>query len=167
VIGEGEQPSAGDPGTVEASADVRAPVALHSSGGEAGRVAALVNALWGAHAPMLSAPSASRQDVLVLVRAGLERVSAQAELVAVDGPAAEHAAATQLAETARALHQELERVPAGGAETLRRDALASSLRLRLVRMEQWLSERGAANPQVRPAADLCLWVVEHLDAAGL
>jgi hypothetical protein len=30
-------------------------------------------------------------------------------------------------------------------------------------MEQWLAARAAEDPDAGPAADLCLWVLEHLE----
>jgi hypothetical protein len=45
--------------------------------------------------------------------------------------------------------------------------LASPVRLRLTRMERWLAARAAADASAVPAADLCLWVLEHLEANDL
>jgi hypothetical protein len=31
-------------------------------------------------------------------------------------------------------------------------------------MERWLAARAASDPGAEPAADLCLWALEHLEA---
>jgi hypothetical protein len=112
------------------------------------------------------------------VRAALAGLAARAERAAARGAPAERPAACLLAETARAIDAALATVapgePAGpdpaphpalgpgrgGAG----GALASPLRLRLARMERWLAARAAADPGAEASANLCLWVLEHLEA---
>jgi hypothetical protein len=93
--------------------------------------------------------------------APLARAAERAEWLAARGPAAGRDAARLLAETARAvgaaLHAERPAPTSAGG-------LASPVRLRLTRMERWLAGRAAADPAAAASADLCLWVLEHLEA---
>ena len=49
--------------------------------------------------------------------------------------------------------------PAGIAGDRRPDAAV----VRVARMEQWLTARTEHDPSAQPAADLGLWVLEHLE----
>jgi hypothetical protein len=57
-----------------------------------------------------------------------------------------------------------ERARAGGAIGPRGgDRRPSAAVVRVARMEQWLPARAEHDPAAQPAADLGLWVLEHLD----
>jgi hypothetical protein len=125
--------------------------------------AALTTALWRSAPPALVRGGAPERASAAL-RQVLARVADDAARLAEHGPAAERPAAGLLAETARVVADALRdgadddppaRAPAGG--------LASGTLLRLARMERWLAERESVDPQAGPSADLCLWVLEHLE----
>jgi hypothetical protein len=123
------------------------------------------------------------------VLTALASLSTPAELAAVamreDGGAAgaedagDRRAVLLLAETARALHalvsapgarpgdgpdvERPARAPAGGARGRGGDRRPSAAVVRVARMEQWLTARAEHDHAAQPAADLCLWVLEHLD----
>ncbi len=104
------------------------------------------------------------------VHGALARVAADAEQLAERAAApGERGAARLLAETARAVHSALRdpsAAPVTGPLPTAGGGLASPVRLRLARMERWLAARAATEPEAAPSADLCLWVVEHLEAVA-
>jgi hypothetical protein len=108
------------------------------------------------------------------VRQVLSDVSVRAELAAVGLVAGEdRRAVAMLAETARALHGLLGDArpgapaspaparPAGGVPR-GGERLPAAL-VRVARMEQWLTTRAHEDAAAEPAADLCLWVLEHCE----
>ena len=98
------------------------------------------------------------------LRGTLERMSTDAELLAIRAPDAERPAARLLAETARAAYTVLDAPSSSPSTAVREDGmLASSVRRRLARMEHWLSARSATDANAEPAANLCLWVLERLE----
>jgi hypothetical protein len=96
---------------------------------------------------------------------------------------ADRRAVLLLAETARALHalvsgllsgpgalpsdvpdaERPARAPATSARRGAGDRRPSAAVVRVTRMEHWLTARAEHDPAAQPAADLCLWVLEHLD----
>ncbi|HEY0778912.1 MAG TPA: hypothetical protein VGD56_13160 [Gemmatirosa sp.] len=123
-------------------------------------VATLWRAAWPGRAPLEAEPITAAVDLPTAIR----RVAGDAETLAVTASAAEQRAAHLLAETARAVYDTLagrlsspDGVVSGGG------ALASSARRRIARMEQWLAARTATDPDAEPSADLCLWVLDHLE----
>jgi hypothetical protein len=133
--------------------------------------AGLVATLWRDAPPVLVPPAGGRGEPAASsarLLAALTQIAdaAGTEIRDEGGPGAgAPRAAMLLADTARAVVAVLAdpvpaplpaaRTPAGG--------LASPTRLRLARMEQWLAARAAEDPDAGPAADLCLWVLEHLE----
>ncbi len=75
-------------------------------------------------------------------------------------------AATLLAETAEVLHAAIADPRAEHWHRAARPELPWPLRLRLARLERWLTARAAAEAEATAAADLCLWLAEHLEATG-
>jgi hypothetical protein len=122
------------------------------------------------------------------LREALGRLVEQADALAERAADAERPAAHLLADTARAVEAALREAPAdapppavaperaAGGQSAGQSgavggpsggpsggALASALRLRLSRMERWLAARAAVDPGADAAADLCLWLGEHLE----
>ncbi len=130
----------------------------------------IVADLWRQDGPDAHAGQRPIGAVVHTVAATLAAVAADAERLDAHGAADERAAARLLAGTARALRDALDR---SAAEAAAREAPFEApgepswpVRLRLGRMERWLAGRAATDPGAAPAADLCFWVLEHLDAAA-
>lgn len=101
---------------------------------------------------------------LVDVRATLEGLSTDADVLAIRAPDAERPAAQVLAETARTAHRALAApVSSLGGAMHGGGALPWSVCLRLARMEQWLTARATTDPSAVAAADLCLWVLDQVE----
>jgi hypothetical protein len=149
-------PSAGElpPGHGTAGEDSAGEAPQEAPGAAAGR------GPHGVSRGYLPAFDGSRRDAAA-VRQVLSDVSVRAELAAIgliaDG---DRRTVAMLAETARALHTILSDarpgVPLGG------ERLPAAL-VRVARMEQWLTTRAQDDPAAEPAADLCLWVLEHCE----
>jgi hypothetical protein len=167
--------AAGSPGGPRARAEAGAPPAAPPSigptpAGPPDTAAEIVAALWRADSPALDAGSRSLAALVPALAASLAGVAADAERLAGVGTAEGRAAARLLAETATVLRRALERPDAGapGHPTPEPPPGGPSwpMRLRLGRLERWLAGRAATDPAAGPAGDLCLWVLEHLDAAA-
>jgi hypothetical protein len=150
----GPLPGPIDPAPVPSGLDAAASALLEP--------ADLVAALWREVPPAFAPAPGTAAD---RAWAALDRLVADAEAVVRGGGAADPRAAALLADTARTVVAVLAdasaaatpaRTPAGG--------LASPVRLRLARMEHWLATRAADDVSAAPSADLCLWVLEHLEA---
>lgn len=109
------------------------------------------------------------------LREALVRCAAAADQLAGEAPAAERPAVQLLGETARAVLTALRdhgagpdsaSVPSPDPGAGAGGTLASPVRLRLARMERWLSARTSADPSAEASVNLCLWVLEHLEADG-
>lgn len=116
---------------------------------------ALVSQLWQDAPPTVVAgrggplPAAALQE-------SLARVSLRAETVAALAGGAARDPGALLAQAARSLHAMLDLVAAE-----RHDVL-----LRVARLERWLTLRAQSEPAAGCAADLALWVLEHLEGAA-
>ncbi len=129
-----------------------------------GTAADLVAALWCGASPAAWASEEHPFTAAADVRAALGRMSTDAEVLAIRAPAAERPSARLLAETARAAHAALDTsLPSLGGAISGSGTLPSSVRLRLARMEQWLSIRATTDPNAEPSANLCLWVLDQLE----
>jgi hypothetical protein len=115
--------------------------------------------------PRFGAPPLDPSAILDVLGA----LSTRAELAAVASPTgADRAAVLLFAETARALHALLTDAPASAPAPAHPglrggERRANAAVVRVARMEQWLSARAEHDHAAQPAADLCLWVLEHLD----
>ena len=144
--------------------------------------ATMIAALWRAEPPRLDdaalraaarRPRGRRRDrgaaeaaVGEPVVATLSRVALQAEMRAVDHVGDVREGAVLLADTARALHALLARTSDARLardEDEEGDCRPDDARLRVARMERWLSARAQTESYAQPAADLCLWALEHLE----
>lgn len=115
-------------------------------------------------------PAASTGEPHDVLRAALRALTTRADALAggvPDGPRS----ARLLAETARAIDAVVYAPAPAGTPAApvhpfleRPDGLAPAAHLRLARMERWLAARAAADPDAEPAADLCLLVLERLEA---
>lgn len=173
-----------EPGAHGAGADVEPSSGSPSSGspssGTPTSAAGLVAALWHLQPP--DAWAVSRPvDAEAGLRATLLRLAETADGIGsgismVASEAAACATAQLLADTARAVVATVVDQPAPArlpsdttpvAGTLVAGwALASPDRQRLARLERWLAARAAVDPIAEPAADLCLWVLEHLEGGA-
>jgi hypothetical protein len=136
---------------------------------QAPRAAELVATLWRGEPPSMSAAGPAAAERRGGLLAALARLAARADGLARRAPAAERPALQLLVETARAIGAVLgttDSVPAPAPRAVADagGALASPARLRLARMERWLAARAASDLGAEPAADLCLWALEHLEA---
>lgn len=148
-------PAPGAPGREAASASGRAPWTA----------AELVAALWREASPNLQATDAQQPSTDVVdLRAVLARVSTDAEVFAVRAGDAERPTVHLLAQTARAAYAALDGPSASRSGAITGSGtLPSAARLRLARMEQWLSARAATDSNAEPSANLCLWILDHLE----
>jgi hypothetical protein len=134
--------------------------------------AALVAELWRTCSPHAAAVDRELAESPAGLCARLAAVAGRAESLPVNAATSERAALSLLVATARAIHRYLEQHPdearpVSDAAPHAPDAGGRTPwveRLRLARMERWLATRADADPVAGPAADLCLWVVEHLEA---
>ena len=128
-----------------------------------GDTAGIVASLWratppgsvfGDHAHLLSTLASRLQQVAEAAR--------QRSSVA----STEHQRALHLlAETADVLRGALTVGDAASWQPPAQPELPCPARLRLARMERWLAERSEDDPGAAAAADLCLWLAEHIEAA--
>ncbi len=128
----------------------------------ANTAADLVAALWRAGPAMSWSPAP--HPAAIDVRVILDGCTAHATWLALHAPPAERPAAALLAETSRTIRETLTR-PAPATERRPRgdSVLSSPACRRLARMEQWLAARAAIDPAAEPAANLCLWVLDHVE----
>ena len=136
-----------------------------AAGDPGGAAAAVVAELWRVACPgpqpLAAEPGAAAVDLAAAIR----RVAAEAEQLAVHAPVAERAAARLLTETAQAVQRALGGHAMDGGGTIGEGGtLPSPVRRQLARLERWLATRATADPDAAASADLCLWVLGHLEA---
>lgn len=118
----------------------------------------LVTQLWRELPPLGTggAWTEARPSLAVLQRA-LAGLSVRAEALAASAPGVAPDAGALLGQTARSLHAMFDLVAVGGSH----DVL-----LRVARLERWLALRAQQEPAAECAADLAMWVLEHLERAS-
>jgi hypothetical protein len=89
------------------------------------------------------------------------RLGTEAELRAVSAPPSDLPALHVLAATARSLHHLLAEARHGRPGE--GDARVRDAHRRVSRMERWLAERAEHDRDAGAAADVALWVLDHLE----
>jgi hypothetical protein len=131
--------------------------------GDATDAAAIVGALWRLAPPGVA--DADHQHLLRTLAAHLEHVAEAARRL--DAGVGQDAARGLglLADTADVLRAALADPQADRWQPPPTPELPWPARLRLARLERWLAARATHEPGAMAAADLCLWLAEHLEAA--
>jgi hypothetical protein len=125
--------------------------------------AAMVAALWRAAPP--GAADADHPHMLRTLTAHLERVAESARRQAGSTAHDDAHGMLLLADTADVLRAALADPHTDRWQPPPVPELPWPARLRLARLEHWLVARAPLEPGAMAAADLCLWLAEHLEAA--
>ena len=124
---------------------------------------AVVGALW-----RLAPPGTAESDRSLMLRglaARLAEVADAARRSAADATPDAARGMQLLADTAEVLRAALAHPESDRWQPPPVPELPWPARLRLARLERWLAARAAHEPGAMAAADLCLWLSEHLEAA--
>ncbi|MGZ8376100.1 MAG: hypothetical protein ACXWZS_00270 [Gemmatirosa sp.] len=137
----------------------------HASIPAASSAAGIVTALWDA-APLVTALDVTGLDeTLRKIAAHLAHVAKAARLLESSTATPDvRRGATLLAETADVLYDAITDPKAEHWHRSAHSALPWPVRLRLSRLERWLTARSSTEPEATAAADLCLWLAEQLEA---
>jgi hypothetical protein len=137
--------------------------AVPLAAGDATDAPAIVGALWRLAPP--GAPDADHQHLRRTLAAHLEDVAESARRLDADGGSDAARGLRLLADTADVLRAALVHPHADRWQLPPTPELPWPARLRLARLERWLAARATHEPGAMAAADLCLWLAEHLEAA--
>ena len=124
---------------------------------------AVVGALWRLAPPGIS--ESDRSEMLRTLATRLDHVADAARRLAADVAPDGARGMLLLADTADVLRAALAHPEADRWQPPPVPELPWPARLRLARLERWLAARAADEPGAMAAADLCLWLAEHLEAA--
>jgi hypothetical protein len=125
--------------------------------------AGIVAGLWRAAPP--GADFGDRAHLLASLATRLRQVADAARQRSGVAPVQDRSALHLLADTADVLRGALMVPDAATWQPPPQPELPWPARLRLARMERWLAERSEQDPSAAAAADLCLWLAEHIEAA--